>query len=122
MASSPTEPGLSTASPRAFALGELIACWNQGYEALARGDLDGVAALIDLADESLAQMTSGPDTPEEAALRGQALSARGRLEHGMRAGLQGLSTELATTRRGTKALRGYGDATRALGGRLEKRV
>ena len=37
-------------SPKAFALQELTACWDQGYEALVRGDLDQLTALLEIAD------------------------------------------------------------------------
>lgn len=124
MASSPADRDTATTpSPRAFALQEAIACWDQGYEALARGDLDGVNALLDIAGESVAAVADPTlDTPEEARLRDVARSSRGRLEHGMRAGLEALQAELAQTRRGTKALRGYGDPTLALGSSVERRV
>jgi len=107
MASSPTD-GAPTPSPVAFALQELIACWDQGSEALAQGDLDRVAALLDTAADHLDGASNGQaDTPREASLRQEALSARGRLEHGMRSGLTGLQEEMARTRQGAKALRGY---------------
>ncbi|MBL8752612.1 MAG: hypothetical protein JNK15_04870 [Planctomycetes bacterium] len=107
MASSPAEA--TTPSARAFALQELIACWNQGYEALLRGDLDGARSLLDIADDHVAAAGDGrSDTAAEAALRIAAASARGRLEHAMKAGLDGLQQELARARHGGKALRGYG--------------
>lgn len=122
MASSPADHG-RTAPPRTFAIQELIACWDQGYEALTRGDLARVASLLELADELL-ETTADPrqDTPEEGVLRQRALVAKGRLEHGMHSGLAGLERELADARRGAKALRGYGDPTRALGANLERRA
>jgi hypothetical protein len=108
MGSSPTEPVTASPSPRAFALQELIACWDQGYEALAQGDLDRVAALLEVADDHLAgAMTGGTDSEVEARLRIEAMSAKGRLEHGMRSGLAGLQEELARSRQGAKVLRGY---------------
>lgn len=111
MASSPTEP---TPSPTAFALQEVTACWNQGYEALTRGDLDQLAALLDLAGEHLARIGEALDDDAEAArLRREAVTARGRLEHGMRAGLLGLGEELAASRRGGRVLRGYAEVVRS---------
>ena len=118
MASSRTEPGTptTTPSPAAFALQELIACWDQGYEALARGDLDRVASLLDIADDHLADIGQPTDDdPVLARLRNDAVSARGRLEHGMRAGLAGIQEELARTRQGAKVLKGYGQARTILG-------
>lgn len=123
MASSRAEPHGATPSSATFALQEVVACWNQGYEALAQGDLERVSALLEIAEEHLANAGPGEaDTAEEASLRDQARAARGRLEHGMKAGLDGIRAELAQTRRGAKALRGYGDASRRLGGNVEKSV
>lgn len=115
MGSSRAEPD-TTATAVAFALQELIACWNQGYEALARGDLERVDALLAIAAEHVATAGTGTaDTPTEAALRREATSAHGRLRHGMQAGLTGLQDELARARKGSKALRGYGNPARQLG-------
>jgi hypothetical protein len=101
-------PNATESSPKAFALQELTACWDQGYEALARGDLDQLSALMDIAADHVVTAGNGAgDTTIEQSLRQQALAARGRLEHGMRAGLQGLQDEMATARIGHKALRGY---------------
>ncbi|MBL8738355.1 MAG: hypothetical protein JNL12_18135, partial [Planctomycetes bacterium] len=78
----------ATASPVTFALRELIACWDQAYTALVQGDLDQVAALLDVADGHLTAAGSGrTDSPDEARLRDTALGSRGRLEHGMGSGL-----------------------------------
>lgn len=118
MASSPAE----TASPKAFALQELVACWNQAYEALVRGDLERVAALMDVADERIAAAPATPDGPVEARLRADALSARGRLEHAMRAGLQGLRDEMARARVGGRALRGYAQVAPRAGDNLQRQV
>ena len=126
MASSPADRAdrsVATPSPRAFALQEAIACWDQGYEALARGDLDGVSDLLDIAEAHVANVRdAAADTPAETLLRDAARSSWGRLEHGMKAGLTALGDELAQARRGAKALRGYGDPTRGLGGNVEKNV
>ncbi len=112
MASSPADA--ATPSARAFALQELIACWNQGYEALARGEVDRAQALLDVAEEHLAAAGDGlTDDATEAALRCEAISSQGRLAHAIRAGLDGIGEELGRTRRGGKALRGYGSATTA---------
>jgi hypothetical protein len=117
MASSPAE------SERAFALQELIACWNQGYEALARGELEHVQALLDVADDHVIAAGDGSgDSAAVAELRALAQSARGRLEHGMKAGLQGLQDELARARVGGKALRGYGNASRGIDERVARDV
>lgn len=118
MASSPTDRDPAP-SRRAFALQEATVCWNQGYEALARGDLDRVAALLDVADDHL-RVIGDPagDSPDEARCRREAAAARGRLEHGMRAGLQGIADELAAARHGNRVLRGYGAAVRASTSRL----
>lgn len=97
-----------------FALEELAACWNQGYEALAQGDLPRVQALLDVADDHLPIAGNGEaDTPDLAQLRTRALEARGRLEHGMRAGLVAMAEELAKTRLGAKVLKGYADPIRS---------
>jgi hypothetical protein len=123
MASSPADRGTAhaTASARAFALQEAIACWDQGYEALARGDLDGVGDLLDIADAHVANLgDASTDTADEARLRDVARSSRGRLEHGMKAGLQALGSEIANARRGAKVLRGYADPLRGIGGNVER--
>jgi len=110
-------------SAKAFALHELIACWNQGYEALARGDLERVEALLDLAQDHVGTAGDGAsDTAAEAALRNEATSAHGRLQHGMTAGLSGLRDELARARVGGKALRGYGNASLRVGGNVVRDV
>ncbi|MCR9245001.1 MAG: hypothetical protein NXI31_08205 [bacterium] len=102
MASSPTE------SPTTFALQELIACWDQGYEALARGDLERVTALLTIADGQLRGLAAqDDDTPSESELRERAMTSRGRLEHGVRAGLQSVGQELGKVRQGSRALDGY---------------
>jgi hypothetical protein len=116
MASSPAE----TASPKAFALQELVACWNQAYEALLRGDLDRVTALMDVADERIGAAGLGHDDDAEASLRAEALSARGRLEHAMRAGMQGLRDELARARVGGRALRGYAQVAPRAGDSVQR--
>ena len=93
-----------------FALGELITCWDQAYEALTQGDLDRVGALLEVADEHLQKLGAVDAAPAELLL--EATSARGRLEHGMRSGLAALQEEMARARKGEKALRGYGIAQR----------
>ncbi|MBM3974350.1 MAG: hypothetical protein FJ301_09660 [Planctomycetes bacterium] len=109
MASSPAE---NAATPKAFALQELTACWNQAYEALVRGDLDRVTALLDIIDDHVATAgDSRTDTANEQQLRATAMGANGRLEHAMRAGLQGMRDEMERARVGGKALRGYAQAT-----------
>lgn len=111
MASSRAESPTVAPTSAAFALQELAACWDQGYEALARGDLERVAALLDLAQEHLAKAgDASHDSPRETALRSAAAAANGRLQHGMKAGLVALRDELARARTGGKALRGYGDS------------
>ncbi|MFM1870956.1 MAG: hypothetical protein RL398_378 [Planctomycetota bacterium] len=102
----------ATESPAVFALRELIVCWDQGYEALARGDLDRVDALMAIAEERLEAARRGGDLPGDLLL--EAASARARLEHGMRAGLDGLRDELSRARHGERALRGYGSAHRTV--------
>ena len=117
MASSPARP------VAAFALQEVTACWDQGYEALARGDLERVAALIDIADDHLRQVGDpAGDDEVMAKLRSEAVAARGRLEHGMHLGLGGLRDELARVRKGARTLQGYKDPARGLGGKFELRV
>jgi len=125
MASSPAEPTATVAvdSPVAFALQELTVCWDQAYEALARGDLERTAALMGIADEHLRQV--GDPTADgaiEARLRSEAVAARGRLEHGMRGGLEALREELARVRQGARTLQGYKDPSHGLGGNFESRV
>ena len=125
MASSPASPGQGSAadSPVAFALQEVTACWDQGYEALARGDLERVAVLMDIADDHLLRAGEvATDGPAEAKLRTEAVAARGRLEHGMRGGLDGLRDELARVRQGVRTLQGYKDPQAGLGGKFELRV
>ena len=117
MASSPTEPQTKVA----FALQEIAACWNQAYEALARGDVDGVADLLDLAGEQLDAAGDGAhDTPAEAALRREAHGAFGRLQAGMKAGMVGIDEELAKSRLGARMLRGYSGADRPRNGWLDR--
>jgi hypothetical protein len=109
MASSPADP---TPTPKAFALRELAACWNQAYEAMAQGDLDRVASLLDVADDHLPPAGAGAgDDALESTLRNDALMAKARLEHGMQAGLPGMRDEMARARVGSRALRGYAQAT-----------
>lgn len=123
--SSPAEPRVAaaTASPVAFALQELTACWDQGYAALANGDLEHLADLMAMADgHLLAAGDARHDGPEEARLRVAAQSSRGRLEHGMRSGLDGLADELSRVRQGAKVLRGYGNASVGLGGNVARTV
>ena len=120
--SSPADRG-ATESPVAFALQELIACWDQAYAALVQGDLDPVTALLDVADEPLAAAGNGrEDSPHEAQLRGIALGSRGRLEHGMSSGLAGLAEELVRVRRGQKTLRGYGRTDVGVGDHVARTV
>lgn len=117
MASSPADP--ATLSPRAFALQELTACWNQGYEALARGAVEQVDALLTVAADHLAAAGDGRgDSAAEARLRDEARAAHGRLQHAMQSGLAGLQQELGRIRTGGKVLRGYGSASRAVGNEL----
>lgn len=97
-------------SPEATALRELITCWDQAYAALTQGDVDRVAGLMEIADEHLETARTGGPLPDD--LLQEAASARARLEHGMRAGLEGVAEELARVRRGGKALRGYAAAQR----------
>lgn len=119
MASSPAEPRPAASTPRAAALQELTACWDQAYEALARGDLERVEALLDVAQDHVAAAGDGDgDSAIEAQLRAEARSAHGRLAAGMRGGLVGLQEELTRTRRGAKAMRGYGHPGLRLGGHV----
>lgn len=107
----------------AFALRELIACWDQAYEAMTRGDLTQVTALLDHADPLLAAAGDGDaDTPAEAKLRASAATAYGRLQHAMSAGLTGIRAELQQARRGAKAIRGYGNRERSVGSRVARSV
>ena len=111
MASSQTE----------FALQELTACWDQGYEALARGDLDRVASLMTLADDHLRALPpASDDSPVESKLRLAATAARGRLEHGMRSGLSAVREELIKVHQGVRALGGYKHLQSGIGHRVER--
>lgn len=104
-----------------FALQELIACWDQSYEALLRGDLDRVQALLEVADDHVATASHDVvDSPAAAQLRLAAATSRGRLEHGMRKGKQGVQDELAQTRVGAKVLRGYGNPALGLGNSVSR--
>lgn len=117
-AGDPSEP-----SAVAFALQELTVCWSQAYEAMTRGDLHAVAALLDRAGEQLAAAGDGRgDTAAEAGLRSRAASAHGRLQHAMRAGLDGLREEIGRARQGQKVLRGYGQSGLRVGDGLTKRA
>lgn len=119
MASSPADSGGGATANTAFLLQELIACWDQAYEALCRGELDPIAALLDHTDDLLARLPDHRgDGPAETALRERAAAARGRLEHGMQAGLDGLRDELARARQGAKTLGGYRAATGMEPGRV----
>lgn len=116
-------PDAAAVTTTAFALQEMIACWNQAYEALARGDLDRVAALLDVAEDHVAAAGDGHlDSTAEALLRQEATTAHGRLQHGMRAGLAGLQDELARARVGGKALRGYGNPAAGVGGNVTRQI
>ncbi|MCA8949957.1 MAG: hypothetical protein KDE27_10675 [Planctomycetes bacterium] len=115
MASSPSDPNTS------FLLQELTACWDQGYEALARGDVARAEALVAIADEQLAKLQPAErDTATEGELRRTADAARGRLEHGVRSGLAGLRDELRRVRQGGRALQGYKLAPAQLGDRVHR--
>lgn len=117
-AGDPPEP-----SAVAFALQELTACWSQAYEAMARGDLHAVAALLDQADAQLAAAgDASADSAAEAGARSRAASAHGRLQHAMRAGLDGLREEIGRSRQGQKALRGYGQHGLRVGDGVTKRA
>ena len=124
MASSPADSHPAPAGPVAFALQELITCWNQAYEALLAGDLDRVHGLLEVADDHTAALAAhaGDDPASNAPLRQQADAARGRLEHGMRAGLQGLREEMVRARQGARVLQGYRDPNHRLGGRVARSV
>ncbi len=97
-----------------FLLQELVACWDQAYEALSQADLDRAGALVDIADRHLQQLRGEDELP--ADLLQEASAARGRLEHGMRSGLAALQQEISRARKGEKALRGYGKAQRSVRG------
>jgi hypothetical protein len=119
MASSPAEGG--TATRRGEALQEVTTCWDQAYEALARGDLERVAALLDIAGDYVPALGDGAgDSPAEAHQRALATSAFGRLRHGMQAGLTGLQDEMARSRNFGKLLRGYGDPRFGIGINVER--
>lgn len=119
--SSPPDP--ATSSDTAFALRELNTCWAQAYEALTRGDLDRVTQLLNQADLQVATAGNGDHDDEvEAALRKQAMSTFALLRQAMQSGLTGLRDEIAHSRRGKKALRGYDHAARGAGRRLTHRV
>ena len=110
-------------TPRAEALQELTACWNQGYEALARGDIDRVGALLDIAQDHVAATgDASDDSTAEAVLRREATASHLRLLHGIKAGLTGLQDELARTRVGGRALRGYGTPVPHVGGNVARQV
>lgn len=120
--SSPADRG-ATASSVAFALQELIACWDQAYAALVQGDLEQVGGLLDVAEEHLVAAGDGStDSVDEARLRATALGSRGRLEHSMSSGLTGLAEELARVRHGQKTLRGYGRTDVAVGDHVARTV
>ena len=111
----------SIASTVEFALQELIACWDQSYEALARGDVDRVRALLEVADDHVVNAGNGAgDSPAAAQLRLAAATSRGRLEYGMRAGMSGVQDELAKHRVGSKVLRGYGNTTLGVGSNVSR--
>jgi len=105
MRTAPTQVPRPDPTPETFAHRELIACWDQAYSALTQGDVDRVAALMELADEHLDTARNGGQLPED--LLQEAAAARARLEHGMRVGMEGMVEELAKVRRGGKALKGY---------------
>jgi hypothetical protein len=106
MASSPTDPAKQ--SPTAFAMREVTTCWHQAYEALCRGDLDSVQALLDEVDLQLpATGDASTDGVDERTQRAAMQQAFGLLQSGMQTGLDGIAGELAQARRGGKALRGY---------------
>jgi hypothetical protein len=118
-------PAASPASQSdvAFALQELIACWSQAHDAMARGELDAVAGLLDQADVQLAAAGDGAeDTPEERRLRQQAATTYEVLQHAMKAGLSGLREELGKHRRGKKVLRGYDRTENDAGSRVTRSV
>tara|TARA_R110002072_G_scaffold174303_4_gene329479 strand:+ start:93032 stop:93421 length:390 start_codon:yes stop_codon:yes gene_type:complete len=98
----------ATDSSVGFALQELIACWTQAHEAMARGDLQSVTTLLDQADAQMAAAGNGNnDTPGEATLRKRAVTSYGLLQHAMKSGLNALNKEIKHANHGKRALRGY---------------
>jgi len=121
MASSPTSRPADAAPDLAFALQEVTTCWDQGYEALTRGDLERVEALLAIADEHAAKFERADlGSRELAELHRKAQAARGRLEHAMKSGLTGLRAELRKVREGSRALSGYRHGAQDLGRRVER--
>lgn len=113
----------ATQSDVAFALHELIACWNQAHEAMARDDLDQVTGLLEQAESHARAAGDGADdTPDERKLRQQAATTFGLLQHAMKAGLEGIRKELGQQRRGKKALRGYDRTESDAGSRVTRSV
>ncbi len=105
----------------AFVLQELATCWDQGYEALVRGDLERVEALLGIADDFTAKLAQADlGSRKLSELHRKAQAARGRLEHAMKSGLTGLREELRKTREGTRALSGYRHGAQELGRRVER--
>lgn len=131
MASFPTEPnigsakestaGSTTPSATAHILQELTACWDQGYDALTRGDLERVAGLLAIVDQHLDGLQPPEaDDDDERKLRQAAVAARGRLEHGIHAGLDGVRSELHGARKGRRALAGYRTPAGGVGDRVQR--
>ena len=90
---------------------------------MARGELDTVTGLLDQSDAHVRAAGDGTsDTPAERALRQQAATAYGLLQHAMKAGMEGIRTELGQHRRGKKALRGYDRTECDAGARITRSV
>jgi hypothetical protein len=106
-------------SKTGFALQELAACWDQGFEALSRSDLEGVAALMEIAEGHLRDLPpANADSIVEQRLRNAAMAARGRLAHGLQSGLSAVRDELGKVRQGARALHGYKQPADGLGARV----
>lgn len=111
----------ATESSVGFALQELIACWSQAHEAMTRGDLQTVTALLNQADEHLRTAGDGSaDSAAEATQRQRAATAYNLLQHAMETGLTSLRKEIGHARRGKKALNGYSKAAGTTSSRLLK--
>lgn len=100
------------------ALRQVTQLYDQAYEALARGDLDRVTALLLQSETMLQEAQQATIDPVTHA---RAIEAHGRLHAAMQRLHGEMGGELAQVRQGQRALRGYSGHRGDIGRRVESR-